>query len=57
MKAVTSLAAEAVVSQFVAKVKASYRKDHQDQLPWMRRVAEDWRKLVNKPLHPFSASS
>ena len=35
---------------YLATIKREYRKDHQDQLPWMRAIAEDWEKLKEAPI-------
>ncbi|MCP4966122.1 MAG: hypothetical protein GY926_12920 [bacterium] len=37
-------------SDYLARVEQEYRTAHHDQLPWMRLVADHWRKLQDNPL-------
>jgi hypothetical protein len=44
--------ARAVASRtaYVTKIEREYRAGHHDQLPWMRLVADHWRRLQDHPL-------
>jgi len=35
---------------YISSVRQKYSKDHQDQLPWMKEVASNWKMLTDKPL-------
>jgi len=35
---------------YISSISTQYRKDHQDQLPWMREVVNNWKKLIAQPL-------
>ncbi len=36
-------------NKYISSVRQKYSKDHQDQLPWMREVAINWKKLIDQP--------
>jgi hypothetical protein len=42
--------AEQARSKYISSIHQKYSKDHQDQLPWMREVASNWKKLTEQPL-------
>lgn len=42
--------AEAARHAYVDTVRRDFRAKHQDQLPWMREVVEQWRTLIEHPV-------
>jgi hypothetical protein len=35
---------------YIDTIQKKYRQDHQDQLPWMVEVANNWKKLIDVPV-------
>ncbi|MCV2368215.1 hypothetical protein [Roseateles oligotrophus] len=42
--------AEAARADYIATVRRNFRAQHQDQLPWMREVVQQWQTMIEQPL-------